>query len=206
MSQTSGRMRSARFFVLVADLRVVDGVVKVEGGGQGLLVLGQGVVHDPEALGIEQVGHADAAASDLVFVARPDAARSGADGDAVLARFRHLFHQPVKRKNHVRAIADAQLASDVDAGGFQHADLVQQGGQIDHHAVADDGLDSGPQDSARNQLQNELLFPDKNRVAGVMATLIARHDVEALGKQVDYFAFAFVAPLRAENDDILHLV
>ena len=120
--------------------------------------------------------------------------------------FRHFFHQPVERENHVRAVADAQLAADIDAGGFQHANLVQQGGQIDHYAIADDGLDSGPQDSAGNQLQNKLLFPDKNRVAGVMAALITRHDVEALGKQVDHFAFAFVAPLRAENDDILHLV
>jgi hypothetical protein len=126
-------------------------------------------------------------------------------GDAVLAGLRHLFHQPVKREDHVRAVADAQLAADVDAGGFQHADLIQQGGEIDHHAVADDGLDSGPQNSAGNQFQNELLFPDENRVAGVMATLIARHDVEALGKQIDHFSFAFVAPLRAENDDILHL-
>ena len=68
--------------------------------------------------------------------------------------------------------------------------------KVDHHAFADDGLDSGPQDSARNQLQNELFFPDENRVAGVMAALITRHDVEAFGKQIDHFAFAFVAPLR----------
>ena len=39
-----------------------------------------------------------------------------------------------------------------------------------------------------------------------MPALIARDDVEVLGQQVHYFAFAFVAPLRAENDDILHVV
>ena len=63
-----------------------------------------------------------------------------------------------------------------------------------------------PQNAAGNQLQNELLFPDEDRVAGVVAALIARHDVEALGEQIDDFAFALVAPLRAEDDDVVHLV
>ena len=112
----------------------------------------------------------------------------------------------MEREDHVRAIADAQLAADVDAGGFQRGHLVEQAREIYHHAVADDGLDAGAQDAAGDQLQNKLLFPDKDGVAGVVAALIARHDVEALGKQVDHFAFAFVAPLRAENNDILHLV
>ena len=43
-------------------------------------------------------------------------------------------------------------------------------------------------------------------MAGVMATLVARNDVEAFGQQIHYFAFAFVAPLRTENDDVLHLL
>jgi len=33
-------------------------------------------------------------------------------------------------------------------------------------------------------------------VAGVVATLISRDDIESLRKQVDDFALAFVAPLR----------
>ena len=39
-----------------------------------------------------------------------------------------------------------------------------------------------------------------------MPALIARDDIEALGQQIDYFTFTFVAPLGAENDDILHVV
>ena len=76
--------------------------------------------------------------------------------------------------------------------------------QVDHHAVADHRLHPGPQNAARDQLQNELLFPDEDRVAGVVPALIARDDIEALGQKVDYFALAFVAPLRAENDHVTH--
>ena len=104
----------------------------------------------------------------------------------------------------MRAIADAQLVLDVDAGGFERRHLLEQRRQIDHHAVADHRLHARAQNAARDQLEHELLLPDEDGVAGVVPALIARHDVEALGKQIDHFAFAFVAPLRAENDDIAH--
>ena len=39
-----------------------------------------------------------------------------------------------------------------------------------------------------------------------MPALVARDDVEALGQQIDDFALAFVAPLRAENDYIAHFL
>ncbi len=55
-----------------------------------------------------------------------------------------------------------------------------------------------------DQLEDEFLFADENRVAGIVAALIARDDVEALGQQVDYFALAFIAPLRAENNYVAH--
>ena len=47
---------------------------------------------------------------------------------------------------------------------------------IDHHAIADDGLDAGPQNAARNQLENELLGADEDGVSGVVAALVAGHD------------------------------
>jgi hypothetical protein len=34
-------------------------------------------------------------------------------------------------------------------------------------------------------------------MTGVVAALVARHDIEAVGEEVDDFAFAFVAPLGA---------
>ena len=97
-----------------------------------------------------------------------------------------------------------RLRGDLDAGRFQRVDLAQQRRRVDHQAVADDGLLPGPQNAARNQLQDELLFADENRVAGVVSALIARDDIEAFGEEIDDFAFALVAPLRAEDDYVSH--
>ena len=97
-----------------------------------------------------------------------------------------------------------RLPSTVHAGGFQHVDFFQQRGRIDHQAVADHGLLAGPQNAAGNQLQHELALADKHGVAGVMPALVAGHDVEAFGEEVDDLPLAFVAPLGAQDDYVAH--
>jgi hypothetical protein len=52
---------------------------------------------------------------------------------------------------------------------------------------------------------NELLFADEDGVAGVVPALIPRYDVESLSEKIDYFAFALVAPLGAQDDYVIHL-
>src|SRR5262249_38304433 len=54
------------------------------------------------------------------------------------------------------------------------------------------------------QVQDEFALADAHRVAGVVAALIARDDLKMRRKDIDYFAFAFVAPLSADHDDVLH--
>ena len=54
-----------------------------------------------------------------------------------------------------------KLRLDVDAGRFERGDFFQQRGRIDHHAIADHGLNPGAQNAARNQFQNEFLLPMK---------------------------------------------
>src|SRR5262249_27266897 len=63
---------------------------------------------------------------------------------------------------------------------------------------------AGPQDARGDQLQDELAAADLDSVAGVVAALVARDDVEVLREEVDDLAFAFVTPLRAHNDDVAH--
>ena len=123
-----------------------------------------------------KIRDADATPPDFVFIARPDAARSGPNRHAILPVLGHLLHDSVEGKNNVRAIADGQLLADVDAGLLQFFHLVDQRRGIDHHAVADDGLNAGPQNAARNQLENELPGADEDGVSGVVAPLVASHD------------------------------
>src|SRR5205823_6162404 len=90
-----------------------------------------------------------------------------------------------------------------DAGSFQLADLLQQRGRRDNDAVAEVHAHGGPQNAGENQTQNGLLAADDERVAGVMAALKADDALRVLGQPVDDLALAFIAPLRADNDDVL---
>src|SRR5205823_3306612 len=73
-----------------------------------------------------------------------------------------------------------------------------------HDAIADDGLNSGPEYPAWNQLEYELLLADEYRVSRVVPALVARDEVEFLGEQVDHLPFALVTPLRAQYNDVFH--
>ena len=86
-----------------------------------------------------------------------------------------------------------------EAGVLELVDLVEEGHGVEHDAVADDALAVGAQDAAGDELQDELLAGDDDGVAGVVAAGVAGDDVELLGQHVDDLAFAFVAPLGAED-------
>ena len=50
-------------------------------------------------------------------------------------------------------------------------------------------------------MQDELTGVVDHRVAGVVATLVARDDVRMLGEEVDDFTLSLVSPLGAYDDD-----
>ena len=55
-----------------------------------------------------------------------------------------------------------------------------------------------------NEVEDGLLAAHDQRVAGVVAALVAHDDLGVLGEEVDDLAFPFVAPLRADDDDVRH--
>jgi hypothetical protein len=57
-----------------------------------------------------------------------------------------------------------------------------------------------------NEPQHELLAVDIHGMPGVVSPLVSGHDVEVWSEEVDDLAFAFIAPLRAENCEIHKLV
>jgi hypothetical protein len=52
-------------------------------------------------------------------------------------------------------------------------------------------------------MQHGLLAADDQRVAGIVAALEAHHALGMIGQPVDDLAFALVAPLGADDDDVL---
>ena len=97
----------------------------------------------------------------------------------------------------------------VDALRLEHVDLVDQHRGIDDHAVADDRRHPRVEDAARHELELEHLAVDDERVARVVAALIADAHRRFLGEVVGDPTLAFVAPLRADDHcaghETLHL-
>src|SRR6185437_1684827 len=109
----------------------------------------------------------------------------------------------VVREDDLRAVGDEELLLFRTVGGkagiLELLDLVEEGGRIQHDAVADDALAARAQNSAGNELQDKLPAADDDGVAGVVTAGITGDDVELFAEDVDDLAFAFVAPLGAEN-------
>src|SRR5678815_593858 len=145
---------------------------------------------------------ADAAPADLVLVRRTDAARGRPDFPLASPRLRQHIKLPVVRQDDVSLFADEEPAVDVDARPGEFVDLLEERLRIDDDTIADDAGDAGMQNARRNQMQDELRPFHKNRMTGVVATLIPRDSREMRRQHVDDLALAFVAPLRAEHCDV----
>ena len=50
------------------------------------------------------------------------------------------------------------------------------------------------------------MLPDVHRMTGVMPALVARHDVEPVGEEIDNLPLALVSPLGSQDDDVCHVV
>ena len=78
--------------------------------------------------------------------------------------------------------------------------------RVDHDAVADHAHFSAPQNAGGNEMQDVFFAAVNDGVAGVIAALAADHDVGVAGQDVDDFALAFIAPLRADQNRVCHRV
>ena len=60
------------------------------------------------------------------------------------------------------------------------------------------------EDAGRDQMEDEALLAHLDGVAGVVAAVVAGHDLDLLREQVHDLALAFVAPLGADHHDVWH--
>ena len=61
-------------------------------------------------------------------------------------------------------------------------------------------LHSRPQHATGNQLEHELLAADDDRMPGIVAARIPRHDGKLLRQYIHNLALALIAPLGTQND------
>ena len=166
----------------------------------------QGVVLRGECVAIEQIGHADAAAADFVLIAGP-MPREVVPIDVRPGRSSDIFS--IMRWNGkitcARLLILSCFETSIPAASSVSISEISAAG-IDHQAVADDGLLAGTQDAAGDQLQDKGFVADPHGVAGVVASLIAHHDLETVGKKIDDLPLSFVPPLRSQDNYIAHNV
>ena len=84
-------------------------------------------------------------------------------------------------------------------------DLAEEDLRVEDDTVADDAALAGVQDAGRDQVQNDVLVTDHERMSGIVAALVADDLLGVFGVDVNNLPFAFVAPLGADNDDVCHV-
>src|SRR5690606_24576223 len=109
----------------------------------------------------------------------------------------------VVRHDQVGVAADLELGH-VEALGDEVVELGEQHPRVHDHAVADHRGDVRVHHAAGDQVQLEDPVADDDRVAGVVAALVADHVVDLVGEQVGGLALALVPPLGADEDDARH--
>ena len=114
------------------------------------------------------------------------------------ARLSSAVERDVVRHDHVRSAADPD-ARRVDAARREHVELADQGRRVDDDARADDGRDVRVEDARRDEVELEDLVAEHDRVAGVVAALVADDHRDLLGEEVGRLALALVAPLEPDD-------
>ena len=77
--------------------------------------------------------------------------------------------------------------------------LREEHGRLDDDTVADHRDDVAVQDAARDELEGEGLAVHDDRVAGVVAALVAHDEVHVLGEEVGELALSLVTPLGSDH-------
>jgi hypothetical protein len=173
--------------------------------GQHQVLLGDGDAQLlAEDLRVEQVLQPDTHSGRLVGVGGADAALGRAELVLAQVALDQAVELLVVRQDQV-GVARHLQARAVDALGREHVHLGEQHHRVDHHAVADDRRDVVVEHAGRHELQGERLAVHHQRVAGVVAALVADDRRHLLGDEVGELALALIAPLGSDHDRRWHL-
>jgi len=112
----------------------------------------------------------------------------------------------VVRQDQRASLAHTQARTHFDTGFFKTGNFFEQLGYGQHHAVADVALDAGAHDAAGDQVQGGLDTVDDQGVACIVPPLESHHALRGFGQPVHQFAFAFIAPLGADDDHVTALL
>jgi hypothetical protein len=103
----------------------------------------------------------------------------------------------------VGTVADEEVRR-VESRAREVLDLGDEGGRVDHDAVAEEVPRAGVEDARRDQVELEVAVRVDDRVAGVVAAAVANDEIGLVGEVVHHATLALVAPLGADDGDDGH--
>jgi hypothetical protein len=155
---------------------------------------------------LHQIGNSQPGSRRLITVGRPDPALGRADLRITFAQLPLFIERAMIWQNQMRAVADQQILLDPDPDFALSLDFMNQRDGIDDHTVSDHAYFSSAQNPGGNEMQNVRRPVVDDGVAGVVATLAPHHHVGLRREHIDYFAFAFIAPLGPDQNRVRHFV
>ena len=155
-------------------------------------------------LGIQQVLHPQPDPPGPVGVGRSDAAVGRAEGLVPQSCLEGPVERQMVGQDHVRAPAHAHRRG-VDSACGERVELPDQRVRVDHHARSDHAADVRIEHARGHEVQLEHLVARLDRVAGVVAALVAHDHGDLLGQEVRCLALALVAPLQADDHGRRHV-
>jgi len=156
-----------------------------------------------EPVRVEEILQPDRAPGDLVLVRGADAASRGADLRIAHCAFARLVERDVTGEHQRAGGGDLEPRAHRYGRALELADFLQQRGRREHDAVADVDRDARTQDPGRYEPQDGLLPVDDKGVPRVVPALEPDDALRVLGEPIDDLAFAFIAPLGTDDDDVL---
>src|SRR5262245_25801204 len=107
-------------------------------------------------------------------------------------------------KNQMASIRNEKPALDGNRHGILNRfGFFNERERIQNDTATNDAFHVRMENARRYQMEDVPALPEANSMARIMAALIPRDTVVLLRQDVDYFAFSLVAPLNANDCEIL---
>ena len=107
------------------------------------------------------------------------------------------------RQDQVRPIRDVNFG--FQPVRFDVLEFLFELPRVDHHAIGQDRFGLLVQHTARKEVEFVGHIRQDNRVTGVRAALITHNEIGFRREEIDDFSFAFVTPLRPDDDNSRHV-
>jgi hypothetical protein len=184
---------------VIGELASVVGLLAVDVLEDGVLLAQSRLELGAENVLVEDVLHPDARARDLVLVGGADAAVGGSDLRLPEGLLAVGVEPDVVRQDQVRPTVDLEPLAHAQAPLLERRDLSDEDLRVDDDPVADGAHDPLPHDAGRDEVHDELLFADPDRVPRVVAAGVARDVAHVRRQRVANPSLALVPPGQPED-------